>query len=158
MLKTATPILRKTPSRAKPKGRKIEAALAAGLLLSFFMPWVYSLGTPLKIPEIRARLAGPHRLLSVFTGGGSRISNDYHLSLGLYAIPAVAILLLLLIAFRRYTAWAGLLAGAIALIGWYFLRGEVASFPFHRMAMGSYVALTAGCGLAASPLLRYLTR
>jgi hypothetical protein len=39
-----------------------------------------------------------------------------------------------------------------------FLRGEVSSFPFHRLAGGSYLALGSGLGLALSPLLRFTAR
>ncbi|GEM_PF-2829257 len=134
-----------------------EAALAALMLLSFFMPWLYSMGTPIRAHEIRERLAGPHRLLSVFTEG-SRVSRDYELSVFLYAVPIVAGLVLVLVVLGKYRPWMGFLAGATALAAFIFLKGEVQSFPFHRLASGSYLALITGSGLAISPLLRIGSR
>ena len=157
MYRTATPTLLKTPSRARSKGRKTEAALAAGLSVSFFMPWIYSLGTPLRIPEIRERLAGPHRLLSAFTSG-SRVSSDYRLSIWLYAIPIAAVLVLLLIGMKRYRPWMGILAGAGAVVAYFFLKGEVASFPFHKMASGARLALGTGSGLAGMGIWRLIAK
>ncbi len=155
MYRTATAPLLKKPSGAAPKGRKTEALLAAGLLVSFFLPWIYSMGTPLRIHQIRERLSGPHRLLSAFSSG-SRVSSDYRLSLYLYAIPIAAGLLLLLIGFRKYRPWIGFAVGGLAVGAFWFLRAEVAAFPFHRMAVGSYVALASGIGLGAATVIRSL--
>ena len=134
-----------------------EAGLAALMLLSFFMPWLYSMGTPIAAHEIRERLAGPHRLVSAFSAG-SRVSRDYNLSLCLYAVPLLAGLVLLLVVLGKYRPWMGALAGATGLIAFWFLRGEIQTFPFHRMASGSYVALATGAALALSPLLRVGSR
>jgi hypothetical protein len=134
-----------------------EAVLASLMLLSFFMPWLYSMGKPVAAHEIRERLAGPHRLISTFTSG-TRVSRDYELSLFLYAVPAVAAIVLLLVLLGRYRPWMGFLAGATALAAFLFLRGEVQGFPFHRLASGSYVALATGAALAVSPLLRFGSR
>ena len=153
MYRTATQPLLKTPAKPRSKGRKTEAALAAALLVSFFKPWIYSLGTPLRIPEIRERLAGPHRLLSAFTSG-SRVSADYRLSIWLYAIPIAAVLVLLLIGMNRYRGWMGALAGAGAVVAYFFLKGEVASFPFHKMAAGANLALGTGTGLVVMGIWR----
>ena len=72
-----------------------EAVLAAVMLLSFFMPWLYSMGAPVRAHEIRERLAGPHKLLSAIKAG-SRVSRDYELSIFLYAVPVLAGLVLVL--------------------------------------------------------------
>ncbi len=127
--------------------------LAGLLLLSFFLPWLYSMGAPVAAHQIRERLEGPHHLFSAFTIG-KRVSRDYHLAVFLYAIPICAALILFLIFIRRYRAWAGLLAGTVAVIAFIFLRGEVAEFPFHRLATGPYLALASGLGLAVLPLFR----
>lgn len=134
-----------------------EAILAGLLLLSFFMPWLYSMGRPIAAHEIRERLAGPSRLISTFTSG-SRVSRDYELSIFLYAIPVLASLILILVLIGKYRPWIGFLAGAAALAAFLFLRGEAQSFPFHRLAPGSYLALAAGAALALSPLLRLGSR
>ncbi|MDB5104695.1 MAG: hypothetical protein JWP91_2384 [Fibrobacteres bacterium] len=134
-----------------------EAGLAGLMLVSFFMPWLYSMGTPIRAHEIRERLAGPHRLISAFTTG-SRVTRDYNLSLCLYAVPLVAGVILVLVLMGKYRPWMGALAGATGLAAFLFLRGEVESFPFHRMASGSYVALATGLALALSPLLRIGSR
>ncbi|MEO6098458.1 MAG: hypothetical protein ABIW76_23425 [Fibrobacteria bacterium] len=131
--------------------------MAALMLLSFFMPWLYSMGAPIRAHEIRERLAAPHKLFSAFTAG-SRVSRDYELSVFLYAVPVLAGLVLLLVIIGRYRPWMGFLAGATALAAFFFLRGEVQSFPFHRLASGSYVALATGAALALSPLLRIGSR
>jgi hypothetical protein len=130
-----------------------EAALAALMLVSFFMPWLYSMGTPIAAHEIRERLAGPNRLISAFSAG-SRVSRDYELSMFLYAVPLLAGLVLILVLLGRYRPWIGFLAGATGLAAFLFLRGEVQTFPFHRLASGSYLALASGASLALSPLLR----
>lgn len=145
------------PGTPLNKGRKTEAILASGLLLSFFAPWLYSMGTPIKAHEIRERLEGPHKLLSTFTRG-TRISDDYHMSIFLYAVPLAAALVLILIGLRRYRPWIGALAGAAGLAAFWFLKGEVASLPFHRLAWGAYAALGAGAGLIASPAIRLFVR
>jgi hypothetical protein len=134
-----------------------EAALAGLLFLSFFMPWLYSMGTPIAAHQVRERLAGPHRLISAITGG-SRVSRDYELSIFLYAVPLVAGLVLILVLLGKYRPWIGFLAGATALGAFFFLRGEAQSFPFHRLASGSYVALATGAALALSPLMRVGSR
>ncbi|MDB5048382.1 MAG: hypothetical protein JWO30_1453 [Fibrobacteres bacterium] len=144
------------PKAAHHRGWR-EAALAALLLLSFFMPWLYSMGHPVAAHQIRERLAGPHRLISTFISG-SRVSRDYRLSIFLYAVPFCAGLVLALVAAGKYRPWMGALAGGVALIAVYFLRGEVAGFPFHRLAAGAYLAMAAGIGLAVSPLLRLGSR
>ena len=131
------------------------AALAAVLLLSFFRPWLTSLGKPVSGPEIRSMLEGPHRLISLFDSG-SRVSADYRLSAFLWAVPGAAACVLAAIALRRFRAWMAALAGAVAVAAFFFLKREVAGFPFHRLAWGSYLALAAGAGLLLSPLLRLL--
>ena len=133
-----------------------EALAAALMLLSFFMPWLYSMGSPIAAYRIRERLAGPHRLISAFTDG-SRISQDYRLAVFLYAIPACAGLILALLLARRYRAWMGLLAGGLTGAAFLFLRGEVAAMPFHRLGWGPYLALLSGAGLALFPLLRLVS-
>jgi hypothetical protein len=134
-----------------------EAVLAGLLLLSFFMPWIYSMGQPIAAHEIRARLAGPSRLISAFTTG-SRVSRDYELSLFLYAVPVMATLVVILVLIGKYRPWIGFLAGVTALGAFLFLRGEAQSFSFHRLASGSYLALATGAALALSPLLRLRSR
>jgi hypothetical protein len=132
---------------------KTGSLLAGLLFLSFFLPWVYSMGVPVPAHEIRDRLAGPHRLVSIFTSG-SRLSRDYSLALYLYAIPIWAMVLLMLLFLRRYQAWAAFLAGAITVCAFIFLRGEVDNYPMHRLAAGAYLALASGLGLAVLPLFR----
>ena len=135
-----------------------EAALAGLLLLlSFFMPWLYSMGTPVAAHEIRERLAGPHRLVSTFASG-SKVSRDYDLALWLYAIPVVAGLVVLLVLLGRYRSWIGLTAGAVGLGCFLFLRSEVGDIPFHRLASGSYLAFASGAALALSPFLHMGSR
>jgi hypothetical protein len=134
-----------------------EAVLAALLLSSFFMPWLYSMGKPVAAHEIRELLSGPHRLFSAFTSG-TRVSHDYHLSIYLYAVPACAAVVILLVLIGRFRPWMGALAGAVALAAVYFLKGEVAAFPFHRLAAGAYLAAVAGIGLALSPVFRLGSR
>jgi hypothetical protein len=134
-----------------------EAALAGLMLLSFFMPWLNSMGKPVAAHEIRDLLAGPHRLISTFASG-SRVSRDYDLALWLYAIPVVAGLVVLLVILGRYRPWVGLLAGAVGLGAFLFLRGEIGDIPFHRLASGSYLALASGAALALSTLLRIGSR
>ena len=147
-----------TMSRKTAKtGRKTEALLAAGMLLSFFTPWLYSLGAPVMAHEIRERLAGPHKFLSAFTRN-SRISEDYRMSIFLYAVPSAAALVLILIGLRRYRPWIGALAGAAGLAAFFFLRGEIATLPFHRLAWGAYAAMGTGVGLVVSPAVRIITR
>lgn len=135
------------------QARKTEALLAAGMLLSFFAPWLYSLGAPIRAHEIRERLAGPHKLLSVFTAD-SRISENYRMSIFLYAVPLASALVLILIGMRRYRPWIGALAGASGVAAFLFLRGEVAALPFHRLAWGAYAAMGAGAGLLAAPAVK----
>jgi hypothetical protein len=134
--------------------RGAEALLALGLLLSFFAPWLRSLGKPVAGPGIRALLEGPHRLVSIFNPH-SRVSMDYSLSLLLWAVPVAAGLVLIAIALRRYRGWMGLLAGCVAVLAFIYLKRELSGFPFHRLAWGSYAALTAGAGLSLSPVLRF---
>jgi hypothetical protein len=135
----------------------LEAALAVGLLASFFLPWLHSMGKPVTAPEIRTLLEGPHRLISIFNAG-SRVSADYRLSVFLWAVPITAGCVLVALLLRRYRAWMAALAGAVAVVAFVFLRNEIAAFPFHRLAWGSYLAVSAGCGLLLSPLLRLLAR
>ena len=137
--------------------RGTEALLALGLLLSFFAPWLHSLGKPVAGPEIRKLLEAPHRLVSIFNHG-SRVSTDYRLSLFLWAVPIAAGLVLIAIALGRYRSWIGLLAGCVAVASFFYLKRELAGFPFHHLAWGSYAALTAGVGLSLSPLLRFPPR
>jgi hypothetical protein len=134
-----------------------EALSALILAGAFFAPWVISLGKPISGPEIRAMLEAPHRLISIFSAH-SRVSADYRLSPLLWAVPVAAGLVLLAIALRRYRAWMGLLAGGAALFAYLFLRREIAAFPMHHLAWGAYLALAAGIGLLASPVLRFLLR
>ena len=135
----------------------IEAVLAAALLVSFFLPWLHSMGKPVAAHEIRALLEGPHRLLSMFDSG-SRVSTDYRLSILLWGVPATAGCVLIAIGLKRYRAWMGLAAGATALVAFFFLKGEIAAFPFHRLAGGSYLAFAAGFGLAMAPIVRAAVR
>lgn len=111
------------------------------------------MGAPVAAYEIRARLEGPKHLLSVFSAG-DRVSLDYHLALGLYLLPILAGGILAAILLGRYRAWAGLAAGVLSIAAFIFLRGEVGSFAFHRLAGGSYLSLVAGLGLAAMALGR----
>jgi hypothetical protein len=137
-----------------PKSQRGEALFASLLLFSFFLPWIYSMGTPIAGYQIRERLGSAHHLVSAFSSG-TRVSKDYQFTLGLYAIPLCAILLLAFLFIRRYQAWMGVLAGAITLFAFIFLKGEMANFPFHRLAPGAYLALVAGIGLALTPLFRF---
>lgn len=134
-----------------------EAALALGLLVGFFFPWLRSMGNPVSAPEIRDLLAGPHRFLSSFHAG-SRISADYRLSLFLWAVPIAAAGILVAIALRRYRNWMAIAAGGLAVVSFCFLHHEIEGFPFHRLAWGSYLALTLGIALLASALGRILSR
>jgi hypothetical protein len=134
--------------------RGTEALLALGLLLSFFAPWLRSLGKPVAGPEIRDLLAGPHRLVSLFHAH-SRVSVDYRLSLLLWAVPVAAGLILVAIGLRRYRGWMGLLAGCVTLTAFLYLKRELSGFPFHQLAWGAYAALSAGVALSLSPLLRF---
>jgi asparagine N-glycosylation enzyme membrane subunit Stt3 len=142
---------------ATVRHRAAEALLALGLLLSFFAPWLRSLGKPVAGPEIRTMLEAPHRLVSVFNPH-SRVSADYRLSLFLWAVPIAAGLVLFAIALGRYRSWMGLLAGGVAVAAFIYLKRELAAFPFHHLAWGSYSALWAGAGLSLSPLLRFRPR
>jgi len=134
---------------------KIEAALALGLLLSFFFPWLHSMGKTVSAPEIRGMLEGPHRFFSAF-GSGSRISVDYRLSLLLWTVPIAAGCILMAIGLRRYRGWMGPLAGGLAVGAFFFLQHEVEGFPFHRLAWGSYLALSLGAALILAALGRVL--
>ncbi len=140
-----------------PPTQKWEALLAGLLFLSFFMPWLYSMGAPVAGNQIRDRLASPHHLLSCFSAG-SRVSTDYHLSLLLYIIPFGGLLLLVLIFMRRYQSWMGFVTGAITLFIFFFLKGEIESFAFHRLATGSFLTLGSGLGLALTPLYRMVKK
>jgi hypothetical protein len=137
------------------KGSWQEAALAVAMLLSFFTPWLYSMGNRLAAYQIREHLAGPHRLISRFTQG-SRISQDYRLSLFLYAIPICAGLILAMLALGKYRAWMGLPAAIMTVAAFVFLRGEAAAMPFQELAWGPYLALASGVGLALIAPLRWL--
>lgn len=137
--------------------RGTEALLALGLFLSFFAPWLRSMGKPVAGPEIRVLLEAPHRLVSLFHAH-SRVSVDYRLSLFLWAVPIAAGLVLLAIAIRRYRGWMGLAAGCVAVAAFIYLKRELAGFPFHELAWGAYAALAAGAALSLSPLLRFLPR
>jgi hypothetical protein len=143
--------------RAPLRIRWLEAPLAAGLLLSYFMPWIYSLGEPVAAHGIRERLAGPHRLLSSFDPG-SRVSLDYTLSAGLHAIPVLAGLVLFLILARKYRPWAGAAAGCLAVAAFVFLKGEMEGVPFHRLAAGAYLAAVSGTALALAAGFRQFSR
>jgi hypothetical protein len=44
------------------------------------------------------------------------------------------------------------------LAAFFFLRGEVASLPFHRLAWGAYAAMGAGTGLVLAPAVRLFAR
>lgn len=144
---------------AKPNRRHgwPEACLAALMLASFFRPWIYSLGKPVAAHEIRERLAGPQRLVSTFIEG-SRLSLDYRMSLFLYAVPIAAAVVLALVLIGRYRAWAGILSGTLAVTACWFLKGEVARFPFHRLAQGAYLAAFSGTGLMLAPLIRLTSK
>lgn len=135
----------------------IEALLALGLLASFFLPWLHSMGKPVAAHEIRAMLEGPHRFFSFFDSG-SRVSTDYRLSVLLWAVPAAAGCVLAAIGLKRYRAWMGLAAGAIALGAFFFLKGELATFPFHHLAAGSWLAFASGFGLFMAPIVRAAAR
>lgn len=135
----------------------LEVPLAAALLLSYFLPWIYSLGSPVAAHAIRERLAGPNRLVSAFAAD-SRISMNYTLSAGLHAIPILAGLILFLFLTRKYTPWAGAAAGCLAVIAFVFLKGEVEDFPFHRLAAGAYLAAASGAGLALAAGIRLFSR
>lgn len=143
--------------RRKPttSSAKVEAALALGLLLSFFLPWLHSMGKPVSAPEIRGLLEGPHRFFSAFHPG-SRISIDYRLSILLWTVPIAAGCILMAIGLRRYRGWMAALAGALAVGAFFFLQQEVAGFPFHRLAWGAYLALSLGAALILSALGRVL--
>ncbi len=144
--------MRRKPTIGSPE---IEAVLALGLLLSFFLPWLRSMGKPVSAPEIRGLLEGPHRFFSAFHPG-SRISIDYRLSLLLWMIPVAAGCILMAIALRRYRGWMAALAGGLAMAAFFFLRNEVEGFPFHRLAWGAYLALGLGAALVFSALWRIL--
>ncbi len=146
---------RKTATAVRHRGT--EALLALGLFLSFFAPWLRSMGKPVAGPEIRALLEAPHRLVSLFNSH-SRVSADYRLSIFLWAVPIAAGLVLLAIALRRYRGWMGILAGCVAMAAFVYLKRELAGFPFHELAWGSYSALAAGAALSLSPFLRFLPR
>jgi hypothetical protein len=140
-------------AKANKHGGWRETALAAAMLLSFFTPWLYSLGNPVAAYQIRENLAGPHRLASVFTRD-SRLSQDYRLSWFLYAIPLGAALILAGLALGKYRAWMGFPAAILTVAAFLFLRGEVAAMPFQRLAWGPYLAMASGVGLALLPVLR----
>jgi hypothetical protein len=144
--------------RRKPAagGPKIEAALALGLFLSFFLPWLHSMGKPVSAPEIRGLLEGPHRFFSAFHPG-SRLSVDYRLSVLLWTVPLAAVCVLAAIALRRYRGWMAVPAGGLAVAAFFFLQNEVEGFPFHRLAWGAYTALGLGIALIASTAWRILT-
>jgi hypothetical protein len=143
---------RKPDKTFRPRGA--EALLALGLFLSFFAPWLRSLGKPVPGPEIRDLLEGPHHLVSLFNHH-SRVSVDYRLSLLLWAVPVAAALVLFAIGLRRYRGWMGLLAGCVTVAAFIYLKRELSGFPFHHLAWGSYAALSAGAALSLSPLLRF---
>jgi hypothetical protein len=134
--------------------RGTEALLALALLLSFFAPWLRSLGKPVAGPEIRDLLEGPHRLVSLFNPH-SRVSADYRLSLMLWAVPIAAGLVLIAIGLGRYRGWMGLLAGCVTVVSFIYLKRELSGFPFHHLAWGAYASLSAGVALSVSPLLRF---
>lgn len=138
-------------SRGRPAWA--ETGLAALLMYGFFRPWVFSMGTPIAPYQLRDRLEGPQRLLSALSGA-SRLSMDYDLALGLYAVPAGAALVLLLAAAGSYRPAAGLAAGLAAVAAFFFLQIEVAHFPFHHLAEGAYLSLGCGAGLLLSALLK----
>jgi hypothetical protein len=146
-------MLRK-PKAAPPQ---FEAILALGLFLSFFSPWLRSMGNAVSAPEIRDLLSGPHRFLSSFHAG-ARISADYRLSLFLWAVPIAAAGILIAIASRRYRNWMAAAAGGLAVVAFAFLRHEVEAFPFHTLAWGAYLALILGIALLACSLGRILSR
>lgn len=155
----------KRPSRARKPAPAplawLEAILAAGLLVSFFLPWLSFLGAPVPAHRIRETLEGPHRLLSAFTRN-SQVSLDYSLSLFLWAVPFTAASVLVLALLRRSRAWAGfsafavasplasLAAGLAAVAAFLFLRVELRSYPFQKLEEGAWMALLAGLGLLAS--------
>jgi hypothetical protein len=82
------------------------------------------------------------------------VSQDYRLSIFLYAVPIGGALVMALVLMGRYRPWIGALAGIAALAAVWFLRGEVASVPFHRLAAGAYLAAATGAALALSPMFR----
>lgn len=137
--------------------RWLDTCLAASLLASFFLPWLSFLGSPVAAHEIRERLRGPHRLVSVFTRD-SQVSLDYSLSLFLWAVPFAAALVLVLCLLKRDRAWSGLLAGLAAAAAFIFLRVELRAYPFQHLEAGAYLALASGIGLIAVGLLRLRVR
>ncbi len=140
--------------KKREPSRWVEAFLSALLLLSFFLPWLYSMGVPVAAYQIRERLAGPHRLISTFTSS-ARISHDYDFAIYLYVIPLCATLILALLFMRRYQAWMGCLAGVFSLVAFLFIRNEVGNFPFHHLAKGPYLTLVSGLSLAVVPIFRW---
>lgn len=137
--------------------RRPEAALAAVLLGSFFLPWMSILGSPVAAYGIRERLRGPHRLVSVFTRD-SQVSLDYSLSLLLWGVPLAAGLVLVLALLRRGRAWHGLAAGLAAAAAFLFLRVELQSYPFQRLEAGAYLALASGLALILVSVFRMVRR
>lgn len=133
--------------------RWLDICLAASLLASFFLPWLSFLGSQVAAHEIRERLRGPHRLVSVFTRN-SQVSLDYSLSLFLWAVPFTAALVLVLCLLKRDRAWSGLLAGLAAAAAFLFLRVELKSYPFQRLEEGAYIALASGIGLILVAVIR----
>lgn len=140
--------------------RWLDASLALTLLGSFFLPWLSFLGTPVAAHEIRERLRGPHKLISVFTRD-SQVSLDYTLSLFLWAVPVAAALVLATCLWPRpgrAQAWSALMAAVAGLAGitaFLFLRIELRSYPFQRLEHGAWVALIAGIGLLAVAGIRF---
>jgi len=139
--------------KIRQKSFNLEFALSVLLLISFFRPWLYSLGAPVAAYQIRDHLEGPSKLVSFFSKN-SDLVRDYNLSWCIYFMPGFTVLTLVLILAKMYHSIVGLITGAAAIVAFLFLRHELPKFPFHHLVSGSYLALGLGIALVSISLLR----
>ncbi len=120
-----------------------EIILALGIILSFFLPWVHSLGNSIAGYEIRKFLEAPHKLFSIFSSN-NKFSQDYYLSHWLFLLPLFAGIILFLIWIKAYRNWMGILIGCGAIFVYHFLKHEIQGLPFHHLGKGASWTLKLG--------------
>lgn len=131
----------------------LEFMASVILVVSFFRPWLYSLGAPIAGYQIRERLMGPAKLVSFFNNHNDLV-RDYQISWCLYLVPALACLTIIASFTRLYHAMLGLATGIASILAFFFLKHELDKFPLHRLASGAYLALWMGIFLIFISWLR----
>ncbi len=120
-----------------------EIILALGLIFSFFLPWVHSLGNGIAGYEIKKFLEAPHKLFSIFSPK-NQFSQDYFLAHWLFLLPLAAGIILFLIWIKAYRNWMGIIIGCGAIMVCFYLKHEIQGLPFHHLGKGAKWTLKLG--------------